>query len=166
MTDDMLRAVRDNGGAVCVNFGQEFLDQAWHERWSELQKSVGAEIGKIMKEHQGDPKAFMKEFLPRYRALAEQLPRVPASRVIDHIDHIAQVAGVDHVCLGSDFDGIPLAPAGLDDVSKLPFVTEELSRRGYSAGDIRKILGENVLRVLAANENKPAGDPSVALPPP
>ena len=154
MTDDMLRAVRDNGGAVCVNFGPEFLDQAWHERWSELQKFIGAEIGKIMKEHQGDPKAFMKEFLPRYRALAEQLPRVPASRVIDHIDHIVQVAGVDHVCLGSDFDGIPLGPAGLDDVSKLPFVTEELSRRGYSAGDIRKILGENVLRVLAANENK------------
>jgi membrane dipeptidase len=156
MTDDMLRAVRDNGGAVCVNFGQEFLDQTWHERWSELQKSLGDEIGKIMKEHPGDPKAFMAAFRPRYRALAEQLPRVPASRVVDHIEHIAQVAGVDHVCLGSDFDGIPLAPAGLDDVSRLPFITEELSRRGFSAGDIRKILGENVLRVLGASENKPA----------
>ncbi len=164
MTDDMLRAVRDNGGAVCINFGQEFLDQSWYDRWSELQKSLGGQIAKLAKEHPGDPKAVMLGFLPSYKALAGQLPRVPASRVVDHIDHVAQVAGIDHVCLGSDFDGIPLAPAGLDDVSKLPFITEELSRRGYSAGDIRKILGENVLRVLAANENKPAGDPSVALP--
>jgi membrane dipeptidase len=154
MTDDMLRAVRDNGGAVCVNFGQEFLDAAWHEQWQALQKSVGGVIGGLVKEHPGDPKAVMLGFLPKYRALAAQLPRVPASRAVDHIEHIAQVAGVDHVCLGSDFDGIPLGPAGLDDVSKFPFITEELSRRGFSAGDIRKILGENVLRVLEANESK------------
>jgi membrane dipeptidase len=157
MTDDMLRAVRDNGGAVCVNFGQEFLDQAWHDRWSAVQKSLGGEIGKLVQEHPGDPKAVMRGFMPKYRALAATLPRVPASRAVDHIEHIAQIAGVDHVCLGSDFDGIPLAPAGLDDVSKLPFITEELSRRGFSADDIRKILGENVLRVLAANETNDAG---------
>jgi membrane dipeptidase len=152
MTDDMLRAVRDNGGAVCVNFGQDFLDQAWHDKWAVLQKSLGPEIAALSKEHAGDPKAVQLAFLPRYRALAAQLPRVPASRVVDHIQHIAEVAGIDHVCLGSDFDGIPLGPAGLDDVSKFPFITEELSRRGFSADDIRKILGENVLRVLAANE--------------
>jgi len=152
MTDDMLRAVRDNGGAVCVNFGQDFLDQGWHNQWAELQKSLGAGIKDIAKDHPGDPKAVQLAFLPRYRALAAQLPRVPASRVVDHIEHIAGVAGVDHVCLGSDFDGIPLGPAGLDDVSKFPFITEELSRRGFSESDIRKVLGENVLRVLAANE--------------
>ncbi|HEX4447130.1 MAG TPA: dipeptidase [Polyangiaceae bacterium] len=155
MTDDMLRAVRDNNGAVCVNFGQEFLDDAWHHQWTELQKSFGAELGKLAKEHLGDPKAVQLAFLPRFRALAAQLPRVPASRVVDHIEYVAKVAGVDHVCLGSDFDGIPLGPAGLDDVSKFPFVTEELVRRGFSADDVRKILGENVLRVLAANEKKP-----------
>ncbi len=155
MTDDMLRAVRDNGGAVCVNFGQEFLDQSWHEKWAVLQKSLGPEMANLAKEHPGDPKAVMLGFLPKYRALAAQLPRVPASRAVDHIEYIARIAGVDHVCLGSDFDGIPLAPAGLDDVSKLPFITEELSRRGFGADDIRKILGENVLRVLAANERKP-----------
>jgi membrane dipeptidase len=155
MTDDMLRAVRDNGGAVCVNFGQEFLDAGWHEQWGVLQKSLGGEIASIVKEHPGDPKAVQLAFLPRYRALAAQLPRVPASRAVDHIEHIASVAGVDHVCLGSDFDGIPFGPAGLDDVSKFPFITEELSRRGFSPDDIRKILGENVLRVLAANEVKP-----------
>ncbi len=154
MTDDMLRAVRDNGGAVCVNFGQEFLDAGWREQWQALQKSVGQAIGSLVKEHPGDPKAVMLGFLPKYRALAAQLPRVPASRVVDHIEHIAQVAGVDHVCLGSDFDGIPLGPAGLDDVSKFPFITEELSRRGFSAEDVRKIVGENVLRVLEASEKK------------
>jgi len=156
MTDEMLVAVRDNGGAVCVNFGQEFLDETWHQAWGSLQKSVGAELGRLLKEHPGDSKAVMLGFLPKYRALAAQLPRVPASRVVDHIEHIARVAGVDHVCLGSDFDGIPLGPEGLDDVSKFPFVTEELSRRGFSADEIRKILGENVLRVLAANEKKDA----------
>jgi membrane dipeptidase len=62
------------------------------------------------------------------------------------------VAGVDHVCIGSDYDGVPVAPAGLDDVSKLPFVTRELLKRGFSADDVRKILGENVLRVMEANE--------------
>jgi membrane dipeptidase len=162
MTDDMLRAVRDNGGAVCMNFGQEFLDAAWHQRWMDLQKSFGPEIGKLAKEHPGDPKAVQLGFLPRFRALAAELPRVPASRVVDHIEHIAQVAGVDHVCLASDFDGIPLGPAGLDDVSKFPFITEELMRRGFSAGDIRKILGENVLRVLQANEASVGSGGSVA----
>ena len=152
MTDDMLRAVRDNGGAVCVNFGPDFLDQGWHDQWAVLQQSLGAAIGDIAKEHPGDPKGAQLAFLPRYRALAAQLPRVPASRVVDHIEHIVRIASVDHVCLGSDFDGIPIGPAGLDDVSKFPFVTEELSRRGFGAGEIRKILGENVLRVLSANE--------------
>jgi membrane dipeptidase len=155
MTDDMLRAVRDNGGAICVNFGQDFLDPGWHKQWAVLQQSLGAEIRDIAKEHPGDPKAMELAFLPRYRALAAQIPRVPASRVVDHIEHIAGVAGVDHVCLGSDFDGIPFGPAGLDDVSKFPFITEELSRRGFLPNDIRKILGENVLRVLAANEKRP-----------
>jgi membrane dipeptidase len=155
MTDDMLRAVRDNGGAACVNFGQDFLDPGWHQQWAVLQKSLGAAIGDIVKEHPGDPKGVQLAFLPRYRALAAQLPRVPASRVVDHIEHVAAVAGIDHVCLGSDFDGIPLGPAGLDDVSKFPFITEELARRGFNPNDIRKILGENVLRVLAANEKRP-----------
>ena len=90
----------------------------------------------------------------KYRELAASLPPVPAARVVDHIEHIARVAGVDHVCLGSDFDGVPAAPAGLEDVSKLPFLTRELLRRGFSPSDVRKVLGENVLRVMRANEQK------------
>ncbi len=75
------------------------------------------------------------------------------SLVIDHIVHIAGVAGIEHVCIGSDYDGIAVAPVGLDDVSKLPFITEELLKRGFSESDVRKVLGENVLRVLAASEH-------------
>jgi membrane dipeptidase len=150
MTDDMLRAVRDNGGAVCVNFGPEFLDAAWAARLDGLEKSV--DLGAIVRAHAGDPKAAQQAIWTKFRELAGTLPPVPAEKVIDHIEHIAQVAGVDHVCLGSDFDGIPIAPRGLDDVSKMPFITRELVKRGHSPEDVRKILGENVLRVLEANE--------------
>jgi membrane dipeptidase len=75
--------------------------------------------------------------------------------VADHIQHIAKVAGIDHVCLGSDFDGIPIAPEGLDDATRLPNLTAELLRRGLSEGDVRKVLGENLLRVLDLTEPRP-----------
>jgi len=152
MTDEMLRAVAANGGAVCVNFGPEFLDAEWHRRYQGLQKEIAPRIAAILKDHADDPGAAQLAAGKEYRALAASLPPVPASLVIDHIQHIADVAGIDHVCLGSDFDGIPLAPAGLDDVSKMPFITRELLRRGFDASAVRKVLGENVLRVLSANE--------------
>lgn len=150
MTDDMLRAVRDNGGAVCVNFGNEFLDAAWAKRLDEIEKA--ANIRGIAMALASDPRAAQLAVWHKLRELAASLPPVPATRVVDHIEHIARVAGVDHVCLGSDFDGVPATPAGLEDVSKLPFVTRELLRRGFSPDDVRKVLGENVLRVMEANE--------------
>jgi membrane dipeptidase len=153
MTDDMLRAVRDNGGAVCVNFGPQFLDAAWSKAEDALQAKAAPQLKALMAEAATDPKAAQAGMWKLFSGLAADLPKVPASLVIDHIEHVARVAGVDHVCLGSDYDGISVAPAGLDDVSKLPYVTEELLRRGFSEGDVRKILGENVLRVLAASEH-------------
>jgi membrane dipeptidase len=150
MTDEMLAAVRDNGGAICVNFGPEFLDAEWAKKMDELEKTV--DFGAIAQEHPGDPKAVQRAMWHKFKELGASIPPVPAARVIDHIEHIARVAGVDHVCLGSDFDGVPSAPAGLDDVSRMPFITRELLGRGFSAADVRKILGENVLRVLEANE--------------
>jgi membrane dipeptidase len=150
MTDDMLRAVRDNGGAVCVNFGPEFLDAAWAAKLEALEK--GVDLPGIVRAHPSDSRGAQEAIWHRFRELAATLPPVPADKVIDHIQHIAQVAGVDHVCLGSDFDGIPAAPQGLEDVSHMPFITRELVKRGFSPDDVRKILGENVLRVLEANE--------------
>jgi membrane dipeptidase len=126
LTDDMLRAIAKDGGAACIVYYPGFLDTAWAEARSAAKKAgPGSKV---------------------------VVPRVPLSKLVDHIDHAVKVAGVDHVCLGSDFDGIGEAPAGLEDVSKLPALTAELVRRGYSDGDVRKILGENVLRVLEANE--------------
>jgi len=140
MSDPMLRAVARNGGAVCVNFGPAFLDQ---EAFAGEQAIWARTTGR------GLPP---KELWRTVREEASRLPAVPLSRLVDHIDHIAKVAGIDHVCLGSDFDGIPTTPAGLEDVSKLPALTAELRRRGYGPEDVEKILGGNVLRVLAANE--------------
>ena len=153
MTDDMLRAVAANGGAVCVNFGPEFLDAHWHEASEAVQKEAGFDPVKVIKEHGADTKAAQLALWAQFRELARKVPPVPASVVIDHIEHITKVAGVDHVCIGSDFDGIPIGPAGLDDVSQFPYVTHELVRRGWSPDDVKKVLGENVLRVMEANEH-------------
>ena len=153
MTDDMLRAVRDNGGAVCVNFGPQFLDAEWNKQHEAVQAGAGPKFKAIFEKASADTKAAQLAFTKLYQQLNATLPRVPATLVIDHIEHIARVAGIEHVCLGSDYDGIPIGPEGLDDVSKLPFVTEELLRRGFSDSDVKKVLGENVLRVLAANEH-------------
>jgi membrane dipeptidase len=150
MTDAMLRAVADNGGAVCVNFGPQFLDAGWAVRMDALEKA--ADIPAIARAHASDTKAAQQAVWEKIKALAASLPPVPASKVVDHIEHVARVAGIDHVCLGSDFDGIPAGPEGLEDVSKLPFVTRELLRRGFSPSDVRKVLGENVLRVMEASE--------------
>jgi len=150
MTDDMLRAVRDNGGAVCVNFGPEFLDEAYDTAWKAAQNDAG--IGALVKAHAGDSAAAQKAIWEKLVTIAKTLPKVPATRVVDHIEHVAKVAGVEHTCLGSDFDGIPTGPAGLEDVSKFPFVTRELLARGFTPDDVRKILGENVLRVLEQND--------------
>jgi len=141
MTDAMMKAVAENGGAVCVNFGSAFLDEAFHEK----EKAVWA------KPH--PPK--MEEMWRQIRADARALqPKVPLARLIDHIEHVAKVAGVDHTCLGSDFDGVPVTPVGMEDVSKLPAITAGLRARGFSPADVEKILGGNVLRVLEANETR------------
>jgi membrane dipeptidase len=150
MTDEMLRAVAANGGAVCVNFGAIFLDTEYGKKADALRKSAEPEIDALMKKF-SDPKEAALARWTRIKELAATLPAPPLSRLVDHIEHVAKVAGVDHVCLGSDFDGVPALPVGLDDVSKLPRVTEELARRGWSGADLRKVLGENVLRVMEAN---------------
>jgi membrane dipeptidase len=139
MTDAMLTAVAKNGGAVCVNFGSSFVDEPFHE--------------KEMLVWRKDRKGSFSDVFPQIRAEAAQIkPKVPLARLVDHLEHVAKVAGVDHTCLGSDFDGMPAYPVGLEDVSKLPDLTAALVARGFSSADVEKILGGNVLRVLQANE--------------
>jgi membrane dipeptidase len=140
MTDAMLKAVGRQGGAVCVNFGTEFLD----ERSWRAQQAIGARLRKT--------KLPPREQWRALRAEVARLPPVPLARLVDHIDHVAKVAGVDHVCLGSDFDGVAATPQGLENAAKLPALTAALRARGYGPEDVEKILGGNVLRVLEANE--------------
>ena len=137
-SDEMLQAVARNGGAVCVDFSRTFLDDRFRRSSQALlQRTKGMSFTE-------------KEALYR----RENLPEVPLSTLIDHIEHVARVAGSDHVCLGSDFDNAPMMPAGLEDASKMPALTAALRARKWSPRNIRKLFGENLLRVLAASEGR------------
>ncbi len=143
--DDMLRALGKNGGVIMINFYESFLDQ----KRLDLSVKYKDDFEAIELKYKDDVEA-------RYKAYDEfastHLPRTPLSVLIDHIDHAAKIAGVDHVGLGSDFDGGVSLPEGLPDVSALPVITYELMKRGYSDADVRKILGENLLRVMGECE--------------
>jgi membrane dipeptidase len=154
MTDDMLRAVAKNGGVVDVNFYSAFVDENYRKA-AEAQAKDRAAAEKAYTEKlkaEGKTPAYID--LDRIdREWSAKIPRPPLSSLIDHIDHIAKVAGVDHVGLGSDFDGVSGAtPQGIDSAADLPKITQALLDRGYSADDIRKILGGNVLRVFGECE--------------
>ncbi|MGB8061778.1 MAG: dipeptidase [Candidatus Sulfotelmatobacter sp.] len=150
MTDDMLRAVAKNGGVVQVNFFSGFDDQNFRNAAEAQAKDQAAAIQKYMDDlkAQGKPVNYL-EVDRMEREWMAKIPRPRLSALIDHIDHIAKVAGIDHVGLGSDFDGVSGAtPAGIDSAADLPKITQALLDRGYSADDIHKILGGNLLRVF------------------
>jgi membrane dipeptidase len=150
MTDDMLRAVAKNGGVVQVNFFSGFDDQSYWDASRAQAKDRDAAIAAFVakKKAEGQPVTYTDEDRIE-REWTAKLPRPPFHVLIDHIDHIAKVAGVDHVGLGSDFDGVSGAtPQGMDSAADLPKITQALLDRGYSADDIKKILGGNILRVF------------------
>ncbi len=166
MTDDMLRAVAKNGGVVQVNFYNAFIDEDYRKAAEAQAKDRDAAV----KAYDDQMKAAGKTvtYLDNdriERAWAAKIPRPPFKSLIDHIDHIAKVAGVDHVGLGSDFDGVSGAtPQGIDSAADLPKITQSLLDRGYSADDIRKILGGNVLRVFREAERVSRESQSAASP--
>jgi membrane dipeptidase len=156
MTDDMLRAIANSGGpdskggVVQVNFYSGFVSQ----QYKDAQKAMEPEMKKAVQALKDKAKAEGKEasedeISKLQRAYADRIPRPPFSQLIDQIDHVAKVAGMDHVGIGSDFDGISgQLPQGIDSVADLPKITAALMERGYSAEDCRKILGGNLLRVF------------------
>ncbi len=155
MTDDMLRAVAKNGGVVQVNFFSGFDDEDFLKALRAQQKDQAAAIQKFIDSFraQGKPVNYI-EVDRIEREWMAKIPRPPFKSLIDHIDHIAKVAGVDHVGLGSDFDGVSGAtPQGMDSAADLPRITQALLDRGYSADDIKKILGGNLLRVFRKVED-------------
>lgn len=149
MTDEMLHAVAVNDGVVMVNFYSAFLSQDYRNaaqaQAPERDKAVEALKAKYAAEGKSVDYTALNDLHKQFSA---KIPRPPFHVLIDHIDHIAKVAGVDHVGLGSDFDGIDSLPEGLDSAADLPKITEALIGRGYSAEDCDKILGGNLLRVF------------------
>jgi membrane dipeptidase len=150
MTDDMLRAVAKNGGVVQVNFFSGFLDEDYRKAAAAQSKDQAAAIQKYIDSLRAEGKPVNYIEVNRLdREWMAKIPRPPFRVLIDHIDHIAKVAGIDHVGLGSDFDGVSGAtPQGMDSAADLPKITQGLLDRGYSADDIKKILGGNILRVF------------------
>lgn len=143
LKDAQLEALKKNGGVVGVNFYSGFLDSDYETR-----------LKAIYSRHFGRPDVSMSTW-----AMYEQLPKelqrqadAPLSKLLDHIDYLVRKVGIEHVAVGSDFDGIESAPQGLEDVSKFPVLTKALLERGYKKEDIAKIMGQNFLRILKENE--------------
>jgi membrane dipeptidase len=150
MTDDMLRAVAKNGGVVQVNFFSAFDDEDFRKALEAQSKDQAAAQQKYLDQLKAEGKTPTYVDSDRIeREWMARIPRPPLKSLIDHIDHIAKVAGVDHVGLGSDFDGVSGAtPQGIDSAADLPKITQALLDRGYGEADIHKILGGNLLRVF------------------
>jgi len=165
----MLRAVAKNGGVVQANFYDAFIDENYRKAAEAQKKDRDAAVAAFLAQAKasGQPVTYI-EVDRIEREWAAKIPRPPLKSLIDHIDHIAKVAGVDHVGLGSDFDGVSGAtPEGIDSAADLPKITQALVDRGYTANDIHKILGENLLRVFrqvqrVSREMQVVGSPTSA----
>jgi membrane dipeptidase len=153
MTDDMMRDLAKNGGVIQINYHVGFLSQEFRDfekDHPDAEKEIEAEVKKRCGDNEAC-KLTTGDQVVRDFMLAGKLPKVDWTRIVDHIDHAVKVAGIDHVGLGSDFDGAVM-PLGMQDVTHLPQITDALLQKGYSESDIRKILGENTLRVLSQVE--------------
>jgi len=156
MTDDMLRALARNGGVAMVNFYCGFLSKDWFDQERKID-AEDPEIQKMEKElTEPGTKLTYSDIQEAEIAAAKRIPRPPMSLLIDHIDHMVKIAGIDHVGLGSDFDGSSCTPEGIDSAADLPKITKALYERGYNAEQIRKILGANLLRAFSEVEKTAA----------
>lgn len=169
--DDVLRRVAKNGGVIMINFLPMFLDARSAKESSERSARLRPQIDALRERYKGDPVGFNEA---QRRLWAENPIYTPSyTRIVDHIDHIKNLLGtVDNIGLGSDYDGVPSLPAGMNGAEDTVLVTYEMLRRGYSEGDIRKVLGENFLRAFAQAE-RIAGNRQISgqgslkkLPPP
>lgn len=152
LKDEQIKAVAKNGGVIHLNFYSGFLDPAFEGRSDAFTAKHKTEMDSMLKVNP-EP-YFMQVYLFNKYPDEVKALRPPLSLLLDHLDYIVKMVGVDYVGMGSDFDGVNSLPEGLDGVEDFPKITEELVKRGYSKMDIRKILGGNFLRVFAVNEKK------------
>ncbi len=149
--DDILKILAKNGGVIMINFYPAFLDQRYLDEDRARDKKL-AEQRKALKEKYKDDEAG---YNVAHRELNDKNPIYlpPYTRIVDHIDHVRDVAGIDYIGIGSDYDGLPSLPEGMNGAEDLVLVTYEMLRRGYSEKDIRKVLGENFMRVFKKAED-------------
>lgn len=149
LKDEQIKAIAKNGGVIHLNFYSGFLDSTFEARSDAFTEKHKIEMDSLKKIN---PEPYFMQFylFDKYPEEVKGL-RPPLSLLFDHLDYIVKLVGVDHVGLGSDFDGVNSLPQGLEGVEDFPKITEELVKRGYNKKDIRKILGGNLLRVFKAN---------------
>ncbi len=145
--DDQLKAVSQNNGVACVNFEVTFISQKCNQETREVDRWRDSEISKLNASEPENSSALELIKKEHAKRSAPLLRKPVYTEIVDHIDHMVRVAGIDHVGIGSDFDG-SRTPTGMEDCTRVPFLTEEMINRGYSDTDIQKILGLNVLRVM------------------
>lgn len=159
VSDAVLKRVAKNGGVIMVNFYPSFLDARTNKEENERAARLKPQIDALKEKYKDDKLAFNEA---ERKLLAENPIFVtPYTTIVDHIDHIKQVAGIDNVGIGSDFDGVPFLPAGMNGSEDLVLVTYEMLRRGYTETEIRKVLGENLLRAMTQME-KVAGNRQIS----
>jgi membrane dipeptidase len=150
MSDDLISLLAKNGGVIQINFGSSFITAEAQQYGEKLMAA-----GRAFRAENPDMSyaELLEHFLPPYKAEHGTLPFASLDDVLDHFDHVVKLVGIDHVGIGSDFDGVgDSLPTGLKDVADYPNLIEGLLNRGYSEDDIRKILGENLLRVWSQAE--------------
>jgi membrane dipeptidase len=152
LKDDQIKAVAENGGVIQLNFYSGFLDSTFDTKEKAFEVRHKAEKDSLVAA--GKPEFFADNYLFLKYADEVKDMRAPFHLILDHLDYIVKLVGVDYVGMGSDFDGISFPPQQMDDVTAYPLITKALRERGYSKKDIRKILGGNFIRVLKANEVK------------
>ncbi len=148
--DDILKRIAKNGGVVMINFYPSFLDARTNTEENERSKKLKPQLDALKEQYKNNQDTYNEA----ERKLFAENPIyiAPYTRIVDHIDYIKNIAGIDYVGIGSDFDGIPFLPAGINGMEDLPLVTYEMLRRGYSEQDIRKVLGENFMRAFSKVE--------------
>ena len=152
LKDDQIKAVAKNGGVIDLNFYSGFIDSTFKKKEAKFVLAHTQELDALKK--QGMVQEYALSVLADKYASEVKNNRPPLSALMDHMDYIVKLAGIEHVGIGSDFDGITSSPQDLDGVLDYPNLTKAMLERGYSKKDINKVLGGNLLRVLKANENK------------
>lgn len=159
VSDAVLKRVAKNGGVIMINFYPSFLDARTNKEENDRSAKLKTQLDALREQFKDNPQSYNAA----ERKLLDENPIyvAPYTRIVDHIDYIRDVAGIEYVGLGSDFDGVPFLPAGMKGAEDLVLVTYEMLRRGYSETDIGKVLGENLLRAMAQME-KAAGDRQIS----